>query len=311
MIPDPLAGLWLFVTVAEKQSFTDAAKVLGVTPSAVSHAITALEERVGVRLLQRTTRVVGLTEEGERFLHALGPALEEVSGAFGLLEEVRDRPVGTLRIDMSRVAWRRFIEPRLGAFLEAYPDITVDIVIDDAFANIVERGYDAGIRLGESLDPEMIAVRISEDERVAVVASPEYIAKRGRPRHPRELHEHDCIRYRRLTSGDIYRWEFTEDGKDFDVAVSGRVIANDGELMIRTAERGGGVAYVLESMVVTELRDKRLVRLLADFCPPFPGHFLYYPSRKHVSLKLKALVDFLRVPAPRARQRPKEKQKQK
>ena len=141
----------------------------------------------------------------------------------------------------------------------------------------------------------MVAVRISADERVAIVASPEYLAKRGKPKHPRDLHEHECIRYRRHTRGDIYQWEFTVDGKDLEVAVAGRIVTNDGELMIRAAVQGNGLAYVLESMVVEELRDKRLVRVLGDFCPPFPGHFLYYPSRKHVAPKLKALVDFLRV----------------
>jgi DNA-binding transcriptional LysR family regulator len=295
MVPDPLAGLWLFVSVAEKRSFTAAAKALGVTPSAVSQGITALEERLGVRLLQRTTRAVGLTEIGELFLARLGPALADVSTAFATVDELRDRPAGTLRIDMSRVAWRRFIEPRLREFLEKYPDIAVDIVLDDGFADIVQSGVDAGIRLGESLDPDMVAVRISPDERVAVVGSPAYFAARGRPKHPRDLHAHDCIRYRRLTRGDIYRWEFTDERKDFEVAVSGRIIANDGEVMIRAAVDGSGLAYVLESMVTEELRDKRLVRVLADFCPPFPGHFLYYPSRTHVAPKLAVFVDFLRM----------------
>lgn len=295
MIPDDLSGLSLFAVVAEKRSFTAAAAALRVTPSAVSQAISALEARLGVRLLQRTTRSVGLTEAGARFLERLKPALGDVRASFEALEELRDRPAGLLRLDVPRVACHQLLEPRLAAFLAAYPDIRVDIVIDDGFSNIVESGFDAGIRLGESLDREMIAVRISGDERVAVVGSPSYFAARGRPSHPRDLHVHDCINYRRIASGEVYKWEFTENGKDFEVAVDGRMVCNDAELMIRGALDGSGIAYVLESMVDEHLRQKRLVRVLADFCPPFPGYFLYYPSRAHVAPKLKALVDFLKV----------------
>jgi DNA-binding transcriptional LysR family regulator len=294
MMRDDLAGLSLFVTVAKKRSFTAAAAALDVTPSAVSQAISALEKRLGVRLLQRTTRNVGLTEAGERFLARLEPALSEVHASFEALDRLRERPAGTLRLNVSRVASRRFIEPRLAAFLAAYPEIDVDVVIEDGLTNIVDRGFDAGIRLGESLDREMVAVRISGDERVAVVGSPAYFAARGKPRHPRELHAHDCITYRRITAGDVYRWEFTDQGKDFDVAVTGRVVCNDAGLMVRAALDGLGLAHVLESMVERELRDKTLVRVLADYCPPFPGYFLYYPSRTHLTPKLKAFVDFLR-----------------
>lgn len=295
MIRDDLSGLSLFVVVADKRSFTAAAAELRVTPSAISQAITALERRLGVRLLQRTTRSVGLTEAGERFLARLRPALSDVRASFDALEALRDRPAGTLRLTVPRISCRRFLDPKLAAFLAAYPEISLDVCVDDAFTDIVAGGFDAGIRLGESLDREMIAVRISGDERVAVVASREYLAAHGRPRHPRELHAHDCINYRRITSGEVYKWEFTEHGKDFEVAVNGRVVCNDAELMVRAACDGVGLAYVLESMVARELEDKRLVRVLGEFCPPFPGHFLYYPSRAHVAPKLRALVDFLRV----------------
>ncbi len=305
MIDDPLSGLSLFLVVAEKRSFSAAAKALRVTPSAVSQAITSLERRVGVRLLQRTTRNVGLTEAGERFVARLRPALGEVREAFASLDELRDRPAGTLRLAVSTIACRRFVEPNLAAFLGKHPDIQLDIVVEDGLTNIVQRGFDAGIRLGESLDREMVAVRISGDERVAVVGSPSYFARYGKPKHPRDLHEHDCITYRRITGGDIYRWELTEGGKDFDVAVKGRVLANDGHLMVRAAVDGLGLAHVLESMVEQELAEKRLIRVLADFCPPFPGYFLYYPSRTHLAPKLRALVDFLRVkgPSPKRRSR--------
>jgi len=305
MIADPLSGLSLFLVVAYKRSFTAAAKALRVTPSAVSQGITALERRLGVRLLERTTRSVGLTEAGERFFARLRPAISDVHHAIGSLEELRDRPTGTLRVAVSTVACRRFVEPMLSAFLEKYPELHLDVFVEDGFTDIVERGFDAGIRLGESLDRDMIAVPISGAERVAVVGSPAYFARHGKPKHPRDLHAHDCITYRRVSRGDVYRWELTDDGKDIDVAVNGRLQVNDGQLMVRAAVAGVGLAHVLESMVEEELADKRLVRVLAEFCPPFPGYFLYYASRAHVAPKLRALIDFLRVrPARGAGKRP-------
>ncbi|MBK7400370.1 MAG: LysR family transcriptional regulator [Myxococcales bacterium] len=303
MIEDPLAGLSLFVNVARRRSFTAAAKAMGVSPSAASQAITALERRLAVRLLQRTTRSVGLTEAGARFLARLEPALGDVRSAFETLEGLRDRPAGTLRLDVSRAACRRFVEPRLAEFLAAYPDIRLDVVVEDGLSDIVASGCDAGIRLGESLDREMVAVPIGGDERIAVVGSPSYFAARGKPKHPRELHAHACIEYRRVTAGSVYRWEFTEDGKDFEVEVHGRVVCSDAQLMTRAAVDGVGLAYLLESMVEEELASRALVRVLGDFCPPFAGYFLYYPSRAHVAPKLRALIDFLR-PRP-GRRRPK------
>ncbi len=297
MIPDDLAGVSLFVVVAEKRSFTAAAASLGVTPSAVSQAITALEARLAVRLLQRTTRSVGLTEAGERLLARLKPALDDVRASLASLDELRDRPAGTLRLNVPRVASRRFLEPRLASFLAQYPDIHLDVVIDDGFSDIVAGSFDAGIRLGESLDREMVAVRISADERAAVVGSPSYFAVRGEPKHPRDLHAHECVSYRRIAGGDVYKWEFAERGKDFVVATKGRIVCNDAELMVRAALDGVGLAYLLESMVEREIEGKRLVRVLGNFCPPFPGHFLYYPTRAHVAPKLEALVAFLRVDA--------------
>jgi len=297
MLDDPFSGLSVFLVVAEKKNFTAAAKALRVTPSAVSQTISALERRVGVRLLQRTTRNVGLTEAGERFIARLRPAAGEVREALASLDELRDRPAGTLRLTVSTIACRRFIEPRIAQFLAKHPDIQLDVVVEDGLTNIVQGGFDAGIRLGESIDREMVAVRISSEERVAVVGSPAYFARKGaKPKHPRDLHEHDCISYRRITGGDIYRWEFTDKkGKDFDVAVHGRLLANDGHLMVRAAVEGVGLAHVLQSMVETELAETRLVRVLAEYCPPFPGYFLYYPSRTHATPKLRALVEFLKI----------------
>jgi DNA-binding transcriptional LysR family regulator len=298
---DDLSGLTALLLVAERRSFTAAAAELRVTPSAVSQAVRALEARVGVRLLQRTTRSVGLTEAGARFVERLRPAIAGVHEAFESLGELRDRPAGLLRLNLPRLGYELVLAPKLAAFLAAYPDVKVDICVDDAFADIVGRGFDAGMRMGEMVEREMIGVRVSDDLRMAVVGSPAYFAARGRPKHPRELHAHDCINYRRRARGVVYRWEFTEDGKDFEIAVDGRVLLNDGELMTGAALDGLGLAYVLETSVGELIAAKRLVRVLDRFCVPFPGFFLYYPSRTHIAPKLQALVDFLRFRPPRTK----------
>jgi DNA-binding transcriptional LysR family regulator len=299
MVQDELAGLSVFLVVAEMRSFTAAARKLRVTPSAVSQSITGLEGRVGVRLLQRTTRSVGLTEAGARFLERLRPAIADVRASFEALDALRDRPAGTLRINVPRLVCRQILEPVLAPFMAAYPEIAMDIVVDDGLADIVEEGFDCGIRLGETLDREMVAVRISGEQRVAVVGSPSYFAVRGKPKHPRELHAHECINYRQITRRAVYKWEFTEQGKDFEIAVDGRVVCNDADLMVRAALDGLGLAYLLEASVRSEMADKRLLRVLDAFCAPFPGFFLYYPSRSLLSPKLRALVDFLKKPAKR------------
>jgi DNA-binding transcriptional LysR family regulator len=292
---DDLSGLTALLAVADKRSFTAAAAELRVTPSAVSQTVRALEERVGVRLLQRTTRSVGLTEAGARFIARLQPAMDGVREAFESLGELRDRPAGLLRLTVPRMGYEQILAPKLPAFLAAYPDIDLDVSIDDAFDDIVEKGYDAGIRIGEMVEREMIAVRVSGDVRMAVVGAPSYFAAKGKPKHPRDLHAHDCINYRRRTLGVVYNWEFTENGKDFEMAVNGRMLLNDGELMVKAALDGLGLAYVLESAIREPLADKRLVRVLDAFCVPFPGFFLYYPSRAHVAPKLQALVGFLKM----------------
>jgi DNA-binding transcriptional LysR family regulator len=298
---DDLTGLSTLLAVADRRSFTAAAAHLRVTPSAVSQIVRALEERVGVRLLQRTTRSVGLTEAGARFVARLKPALAEVQGAFAALGELRDRPAGLLRLNVPRIAYAQVIEPVLAAFLAEYPEIELDVCLDDGLANIVENGFDAGIRLNETVEREMIAVRVSADQRAAVVGSPAYFAVRGKPRHPRELHQHDCINYRLITRGAVYRWEFTERGKDLEIAVEGRLLANDAALMVNAAVAGIGLAYVFESTVQGLMAERQLVRVLEEFCPPFPGFFLYYPSRAHVAPKLAALVGFLKKHAGRRR----------
>ena len=299
---DDLSGLTVLLLVAEKRSFTAAAAELRVTPSAVSQAVSALEERVGVRLVQRTTRSVGLTEAGARFIARLKPAVAGVQQAFAELGELRDRPAGLLRLTVPRMAFEQVLAKRLPAFMAMYPEIQLDVSIDDAFANVVEQGFDAGIRIGEMIEREMIGVRLSEDLRMAVVGSPEYFAARGKPQHPRDLQTHDCLNYRQKTSGVVYRWEFTENGKDFVVAVNGRLMINDAELMASSAADGLGLAYVVDSHVRELITEKRLVRVLDDFCTPFPGFYLYYPSRAQMAPKLKALVDFFKW---RRRARPK------
>lgn len=300
---DDLSGLTALLVVAEKRSFTAAAAQMRISPSAVSQTIRALEERVGVRLLQRTTRSVGLTEAGARFIARLKPAMDGVHEAFESLGELRDRPAGLLRLSVPRIAYELVLGPKLPAFLTAYPDIGIDLDIDDAYTDIVKQGFDAGIRIGEMVEREMIGVRVSEDFRMAVVGSPSYLASHGKPKHPRDLHAHDCINYRRRALGVVARWDFTEDGKDFEIAVNGRVLLNDGDLMVRAALDGLGLAWVLESTVREHLANKRLVRVLDAFCVPFPGLFLYYPSRAHIAPKLQALVDFLKVGRPPAKRR--------
>lgn len=292
---DELSGLDVLLRVAERRSFSAAAADLKVSPSAVSQTVSALEDRLGVRLLARTTRSVGLTEAGERLVARLGPALSEVRAALEDLDSLRDTPRGVLRLNLPRFAYERLIEPRLDQFLQAYPQLALDVVLDDALADIVGSGCDAGIRLGEMLDQEMVAVPLTVRERMAVVGAPDYFARRGRPKHPRELLEHDCISYRQISSRTIYRWEFSDKGRDFSIGVAGRIVANDLGVMIRAATAGHGLSYVLESAVAGELRAKRLVRVLDAFCPEFPGFFLYYPARRHLPAKLAVFVDFYRA----------------
>ncbi|MDC0674222.1 LysR family transcriptional regulator [Nannocystis radixulma] len=290
-----LSGLTALLVVADKRSFTAAAAELRVTPSAVSQTVRALEERLGVRLLQRTTRSVGLTEAGARFVAQLRPAMAGVQAAYEALDEVRGRPAGTLRLNVPRIASRWVLEPILAAFMAAYPEIRLEITTDDGFTDIVAQGFDAGIRIGEMLDKDVVAVRLSEDMRSAVVGSPAYFAARGKPKHPRELLAHECINYRRVSSGAVYRWEFTDKGRDISLAVDGRLVTNEYDVMVRAALDGVGLAYLLENSVTEALVDKRLVRVLTPYCPPFPGLFLYYPSRTQVPPKLRALVEFLRA----------------
>jgi DNA-binding transcriptional LysR family regulator len=303
---DDLSGLRALLCVAEKRGFRAAASALRLTPSAVSQAVRALEERVGVQLVQRTTRSVGLTEAGERFVARVRPAINSIGEAFDALGELREKPAGNLRITIARASYLETLKPRLAAFVRQYPDITLDVRADDELADIVADGFDAGIRLGETVERDMVGVRVSEDQRVAVVASSDYFAKRDKPRQPRELEGHDCINLRLATSGAVYRWEFTDGDRDLEIAVRGPLVTNDSRMVVDAAIDGLGLAYVFESMVREHLAARRLVRVLEDFCPPFPGYFLYY-ARRADTARLKAFVEHMRHRSEAVRARPAKK----
>ena len=300
---DDLSGLRALLCVAQKRSFTAAAAELRVTPSAVSQTVRALEDRVGVRLLARTTRNVGLTEAGAQFVARLQPALDQIGEAFESLGELRGRPSGLLRLTMLRTGYTDVVKPILARFLAEYPDIRVEISLDEALSNVIAEGFDAGLRLGHTLDREMIAVRVSVDQRIVVVGSPAYFATHGKPTHPGDLHGHDCINLRKITRGTVDRWRFVEDGKDLEIAVDGHIVTNDGAVLVDAALEGLGLAYVFQSMVRRLVAERRLVRVLDRYCPQIPGYFLYYPGRVNLSPKLKALVDFLKSRENRRRGR--------
>lgn len=289
-----LSQLAVLATVAQCGSFRGAAKELAIAPSAVSHAVSSLEARLGVRLLARSTRSVAPTEEGAQLLERLRPALSEIDLALESAIEARDRPAGNLRLTVPRTAAHLALTPRLGAFAAAYPDIVLEIVIDDRFTDVVEGGFDAGVRLGESLQRDMIAVRIGPNLRGAVVGTPSYFETRPKPQHPRDLAAHRCIRFR-FSSGIIYRWEFEKNGEEIEIPVQGPLILDEDHLIANAAVDGAGLAFVFEGYVRDPLAAGKLVRVLEDWCPPFDGFFVYYPSRRQMRPALRAFVDFFKV----------------
>ncbi|MER8725445.1 LysR family transcriptional regulator [Mesorhizobium sp. M0195] len=289
-----LSQLAVLATVAQCGSFRGAAKELAIAPSAVSHAVSSLEARLGVRLLARSTRSVAPTEEGAQLLERLRPALSEIDLALESAIEARDRPAGNLRLTVPRTAAHLALTPRLGAFAAAYPDIALEIVIDDRFTDVVEGGFDAGVRLGESLQRDMIAVRIGPSLRGAVVGTPSYFETRPKPQHPRDLAAHRCIRFR-FSSGIIYRWEFEKNGEEIEIPVQGPLILDEDHLIANAAVDGAGLAFVFEDYVRDPLAAGKLVRVLEDWCPPFDGFFVYYPSRRQMRPALRAFVDFFKV----------------
>jgi DNA-binding transcriptional LysR family regulator len=288
-----LAQLAVLATVAAHRSFRAAAKELGIAPSAVSHAISTLEESLGVRLLARTTRSVAPTEEGMLLLDRLRPALEEIGVALAAAVEAKGRPSGNLRITAPRFAADLLIAPRLGAFLGLYPDITLEIADEDGFADIVREGFDAGIRLEESLEADMIAVKIGPPMRGAIIASPGYFEQFPIPLHPRDLLRHRCIR-RRFSDGTLYNWEFEKDGQELTIPIEGPLILGEDRPIITAAIGGAGLAYAFEARVTGHIETGRLVRVLEDWCAPYPGPYLYYASRRQMRPALRAFIDFFR-----------------
>lgn len=291
-----LSQLAVLAAVAAHKSFRGAGRELSIAPSAVSHAVSSLEESLGVRLLARTTRSVAPTEEGRRLLERLGPALDEIGIALDAVMDMRDTPAGNLRITTPRFASDILLGPRLGDFLNAYPDIALEIANEDGFTDIVEGGFDAGIRFEESLEADMIAVRISSDLRTVIAASPSYFERYPKPLHPRDLVHHRCIK-RRFTNGSIYRWEFEKDGRELIVSIDGPLIVSEDRLSLLAALSGAGLAYLFDLRVHDELAEGKLVRVLEDWCPPYPGPFLYYPSRRQMRPALRAFIDFFKQPA--------------
>lgn len=290
-----LNDLLAFAAVARERSFTRAAAVLGMSPSALSHAMRALEERLGVRLLARTTRSVAPTEAGERLLQSLNPALSDIEGGLEALAEWRDNPSGTVRITTFAYAARMVLVPKLPAFLLAHPDIRVEVIIEDGLTDIVTSGFDAGIRLGETVDKDMIAVRVGPELRTVVVGTPAYFARIPPPETPYDLEHHACIGYRLTTSGGLLPWEFEKDGKEIKIRTSGPLVVNDGELPAAAVRAGVGLGYLMEHDVADEIASGALVQVLDDWCPPFPGFHLYHPSRRQSPPALRALIAALSV----------------
>lgn len=285
--------LW-FLALAEDRSFTKAAAKLGITQSTLSHTIKRLETRLGLRLLTRTTRSVSLTEAGERLFNALLPRITAIRGELEALSDLRDKPAGTVRITLSDHALETVVWPKLQPILKDYPDIRVELSRDNGLRNIVEDGFDAGVRLGESIEKDMIAVRIGPDWRMLVVASPAYLADKPVPQHPQDLVSHNCINMRQATGGGLYAWEFEKDGQELRVRVVGQLTFNTSYPMVDAAVKGLGVAYVPDDLVAAELSAGTLVTLLEDWTPPFPGYYLYYPSRHQNAPAFRVVVDALR-----------------
>jgi DNA-binding transcriptional LysR family regulator len=289
-----------FAAVAQERSFRKAAARLGVTPSALSHVIRALEERLGAKLLHRTTRSVAPTEAGAVLLGRLLPAMEEIAQAVSEVGAFSDHPRGRLRLNLPRLAAEAVLLPRLEQFTRLYPDIVLDLVIDDRMADIVAEGFDAGIRSGAHVHGDMIAVRLTPDLRVAVVASPGYLASRAVPVTPHDLHEHRCINYRWGHDGAVYRWGFARAGEALEVRLDATITVNDTNLITQFALGGLGVAYILEDVVARHVAAGRLVRVLEEWCQPSSGFHLYYSGRRHMSAPLRALIDFFRFKADSA-----------
>jgi DNA-binding transcriptional LysR family regulator len=289
-----LNDLLAFAAVGRDRSFTKAAAKLGVSQSALSHTIRELEARLGVRLLTRTTRSVSPTEAGERLLHTVGPRLEEIEAELAALGELREKPAGTIRITATDYAADTILWPKLAKFLRDYPDIKVEITIDYGLIDIVAQRFDAGVRAGEQVAKDMIAVRIGPDMRMAVLGAPSYFRKRSEPKKPQDLIGHNCINLRLPTHGGLYAWEFEKGARELKVRVEGQLVFNGTFQMLNAALGGFGLAYVPEDLVQPHLAKGRLKRVLEDWCQLYSGYHLYYPSRRQPSAAFALLVDALR-----------------
>lgn len=296
MVRDELRVLSAFLAVADARSFTQAAKRLNISTSGLSHAIRRLEEQIGVRLLTRTTRSVAPTDAGEQLLAQLRPALSDIRGVLTTLSGLQSRPVGRIRLLCPRLAARTVVGPKLGAFVRAYPDVELEVTTDDSRVDLVAAGYDAGIQFGEYLAQDMIAVRVSPDLRPAIVAAPAYLAAHGKPESPRDLLDHECIRFRHRGES-VYKWELDRGDESLAIAVNGPLLLDDLDLVIDAARAGAGLAWVSEDRVAQHLASGALVRVLDEWCPPFPGFFLFYPTRKQQPATLTALITALRFVA--------------
>ena len=283
-----------FLAIAEERSLTKAAKRMSVSPSAMSHAIRRLEETLGVRLLSRTTRSVAPTEAGEQLLVRLRPALTDIEDALNQLSGLRDKPAGRVRLIVPRLAGTTVIGPKLAKFTRDYPDVLLEVTADDRRIDIVAGGFDAGIQFGEYIQKDMIAVRVSKDHRAAIVGAPSYFKSHPKPKTPHDLLSHKCINFRHGSEG-LYRWEFDKGKKSLSVAVNGPLIVDDVETMVRAALDGVGLAFISDERVEPQLKSGELIRVLEDWCQPFPGFFLYYPSRRQQPAALAALITTLRL----------------
>jgi DNA-binding transcriptional LysR family regulator len=289
-----LDDLLAFLAVAREGSFTKAAAKLGLSQSALSHTMRELETRLGVRLLSRTTRSVAPTEAGERLLHSLGPRFDEIDAELAAVSELREKPAGSIRITATEYALDTILWPKLVEFLRQYPDIKVEVFIDNGLTDIVAQHFDAGVRAGEQVAKDMIAVRIGPDMRMAVVGAPSYLKKHPAPEKPQDLIGHSCINLRLLTHGGLYAWEFEKAGRELKVRVDGQLTFNGTFQMLDAALAGFGLAYVPEDLSRPHVANGRLKRVLADWCPPYSGYHLYYPSRRQSSAAFTLLVDALR-----------------
>lgn len=294
MARENVNDLLAFLAVAKDRSFTKAAAKLGVSQSALSHTIRGLEERLGLRLLTRTTRSVAPTEAGERLLQTVGPRFEEIDVELAALTELREKPAGTIRITAGEHAAVTILWPALAKLLPKYPDIKIEVVVDYGLVDIVAERYDAGVRLGEQVAKDMIALRIGPDMRMAVVGSPSYFAKNPRPKRPQDLTAHTCINLRMPTYGGLYVWEFEKNGRELNVRVDGQLVFNNMALRMNAALAGLGLAYLAEDQVRPHVAKGKLVRVLTDWSPPFSGYHLYYPSRRQPTPAFALLVDALR-----------------